>query len=419
MYVYYVDNINGSNANDGFSPDKPIKDYKTITLQPGDTIKFKRGTFYREQLKTVPGTYDLPITFTSYGEGDKPVFCASFDVSKPDDWQDMGNNIWKCLAYVKGDVGNFVFNEDECTASLCWEKGDLSSQGDFWDNAYNDYKALNDENRDILLYSQKNPALYYNHIECVAYNERIIANHNDNIIIDGLHFRNSGVHAIAGRGRNVTVRNCEFMNIGGCVWSKELKIRFGNGVEFWTYGEDILIENCYFKNIYDSCVTHQGPGDKTIPTRNFICRNNIFDTYGMAAFEYRDKMPISSYFVNNICLNAGCGFAMLGEELPRYSEIWPQPMGHHIFLWRIPEETPQGSLKIKNNIFGACPVGAAIYSIISPEAEAQMKIDHNVYLGCEKIHGNLINRFAGKDYSDFTEYQKETGMDANSVMKFI
>ena len=48
-----------------------------------------------------------------------------------------------------------------------------------------------------------------------------------------------------------------------------------------------------------------------------------------------------------------------------------------------------------------------------------MKIDHNVYLGCEKIHGNLINRFAGKDYSDFTEYQKETGMDANSVMKFI
>ena len=41
MYVYYVDNINGSNANDGFSPDKPIKDYKTITLQPGPMLNLE------------------------------------------------------------------------------------------------------------------------------------------------------------------------------------------------------------------------------------------------------------------------------------------------------------------------------------------------------------------------------------------
>ena len=415
MATYYIDNINGNDSFDGFSPEQPKKDYKIIDVKPGDTICFKRGSFYRTTLDIVGGAPEAPVTYTAYGKGNKPVFCISFDVSDEHCWIDQGNNIWKCNSNIVGDVANFVFNENDCDATLRWEREDLTCQGDFWDNCFGKHNAVFDENREILLYSEGNPALVYKHIECVAHHTREIAKQKNNIIIENIHFRNSGVHAMAGQGRNVTIRNCIFMNIGGCVWDKNQKIRFGNGVEFWTYGEDILIENCYFQNIYDSCVTHQGPGNQTIPTRNFICRNNFFDTYGMAAFEYRDKLPIASSFVNNICMNAGCGFAMLGEELPRYSEIWPQPMGHHIFLWRIPEATRGGGLKIRNNVFGNSPVGAAIYSIISAEAEAQIKINNNVYLSCNKITGNLINHFSGKDYSDFKIYQQETGKDSNSM----
>lgn len=201
----------------------------------------------------------------------------------------------------------------------------------------------------VLLYSVGNPAQFYSHIECVSYKDRVLGKLCSNIIIEDLYFKNSGVHALAGEGKNVTIRNCIFENIGGCVWNRRLQIRFGNGVEFWVYGEKILVEDCTFKNVYDSCATHQGPGEKTSPTRNFICRNNTFDTYGMAAFEYRDKLPVDSAFTGNTCRNAGSGFAMLGEELPRKSEIWPQPMGHHIFLWRIPSPTVGGHLEIKNN----------------------------------------------------------------------
>ena len=88
---------------------------------------------------------------------------------------------------------------------------------------------------------------------------------------------------------------------------------------------------------------------------------------------------------------------MLGEELPRKSEIWPQPMGHHIFLWRIKSAVEGGSLSIKHNRFGKAPVGAAIYSIISPEAEGQMDIDNNEYTE----NSVLLNRFGGVDYSSF------------------
>ena len=72
---------------------------------------------------------------------------------------------------------------------------------------------------------------------------------------------------------------------------------------------------------------------------------------------------------------------MLGEDIPRKSEIWPQPMGHHIFLWRIDEPTDEGRLEIKNNIFQDAPVGSAIYSIISPAAEAQMELKNNILVG--------------------------------------
>ena len=101
---------------------------------------------------------------------------------------------------------------------------------------------------------------------------------------------------------------------------------------------------------------------------------------------------------------------MLGEVLPRKSEIWPQPMGHHIFLWRIPEATDGGSLLIADNTFEDAPVGAAIYSIISPEAEAQITLDNNAYTR----NSVLLNRFGGENFNDLEEYKSKTGKDKNS-----
>ena len=71
---------------------------------------------------------------------------------------------------------------------------------------------------------------------------------------------------------------------------------------------------------------------------------------------------------------------MLGEDLPRNSEIWPLPMGHHIFLWRIDKPTEGGSLFIENNTFGSAPVGSAIYSLISDDAFKQIVIRGNTLL---------------------------------------
>ena len=409
MAVYYIDFFGGDDSLDGLSPENARKTQEGIELLAGDSILFLRGTAFRGMLKTVSGTEDEPIRYGAYGEGCEPIFCASSDLCDTRFWRltDV-ENVWECTYGINGDVGNFVL-DGECNATFRWDEQELCRQGDFFDSRFADgeQRRRNYSKQKLLFYSTKNPAEYYRSIECVSYADRVLGVLRSNIIIEDICFKNSGVHALAGAGKNVVVRRCRFENIGGCAWNSDLRIRFGNGVEFWNYAEDVLVEDCSFINVYDSCVTHQGGGAELLPAKNFICRRNLFDTYGMAALELRDIVANGFYFVENECKNAGCGFAMLGETLPRSSEIWPQPMGHHVFLWRMERATVGGYVEIKNNCFGEAPVGAAIYSIISPEAEAQFEIDENIYTKNEE----LLVRFGGESFSELSEYSKNTGKD--------
>ncbi len=402
--IYYVDSISGLDTNDGLSRTAPKKDYASLHINNGDTVLFKRGSFFRGIIETVEGA-----KYGAYGDGDAPTFCGSLDASSKDDWKETEKNIWKYTKSTKGKVGNIVL--DGGYGTFRWEKDELCNQGDFWDSRQTDEtKPQEYDVQELFMYSEKNPAEFYSHIEICHYGSRNLGYIKSGTVFDGLRFMNSGVHGLAGQGKNVVIKNCIFENIGGCMFYKNTKVRFGNAIEFWQYGEDVLIENCTFSQVYDSCITHQGSPSLVIPARNFICRNNTFDSYGMAAFEYRNKLPIDSEFTGNTCLNAGCGFAMLGEELPRYSEIYPQPMGHHIFLWRMESATEGGKLLIENNVFGNAPVGAAIYSIISAEAESQIKLDNNTYTKNEQ----LLIRFGGENFNRFEDYTAKTGQDKHS-----
>lgn len=406
MTTYYIDNKNGNDALDGRSPQSARKNYTDLSLKKGDEVLFKRGSFYRDKLHALPY-----VSYGAYGDGEAPTFCGSTDVSGEENWAlTERENVWKCKKQILGDVGNMLLG-DGLYGTFRWELDELASEGDFYDARSILGDCFKQDNEPSLyLYSQGNPAAKYPHIEAISYNTRQLVKLGDGMSFDSLRFINSGVHGMAGNGDHITVRNCSFENIGGCAWSHELRIRFGNGFEIWERGDDILIENCSFKSVYDSCVTHQGPGEDTKPAERFICRGCHFDTYGMAAFEYRDKLPIDSAFVGNTCIGAGCGFAMLGEELPRRSEIWPQPMGHHIFMWRIDHATDGGRLEIRDNHFGPAPVGAAIYSIISPEAEAQVTLENNLYTK----NATLLNRFGGENFCDLDTYKARSGQDKNS-----
>lgn len=384
--IYYIDFDNGTKENSGTDENCPINYYRELELNRGDTVLFKRGTFIRDRLYNKDG-----ISYGAYGEGENPTFCGSVNLSDPTVWEEREKNLWRPRVELKTEVCNIVFDGGSSYGTLRYSKKDLIADGDFFDSRGGCGEGnININDTEFFLYCSVNPALKYSDIECVLRVHRSLAEMGEDMTFSDLSFINNGVHAIAGLkpARNIHIKNCTFRNIGGSIWSKKDRIRFGNAVECWDVAENIVVEDCVFDNIYDSAVTHQGC-NKCVPAVNFIIRNNVFKKCGMAAYEQRDLMPEYAEFSDNICSEAGEGFSKLGETMPRRSEIWPQPMGHHIFLWRIENPTENGIIKIENNKFGSSPYGEAIYSIISPDAEKQLKLSHNVFSGntCSKKRG--------------------------------
>jgi parallel beta-helix repeat protein len=92
---YYVDQTNGNDSNDGLTPAyaiKTIEELETITLVPGDSVFFKRGETWREQLSIgYSGTSGAPITFGAYGTGATPVITGADSVSA---WTAEGGDVY-------------------------------------------------------------------------------------------------------------------------------------------------------------------------------------------------------------------------------------------------------------------------------------------------------------------------------------
>ena len=410
MATYYIDPLEGQENASGLRPDRARRSEDGLPVQPGDSILFHRDRLIRGRLHQVDGLPGAPVTYGAYGEGANPVFSGSVDVSSESDWREEAPHIWRCVRPLETEVCNFVF-EGKQGAALQWSEQELTQQGDFWDEAFGAQAPA--QERRVLLYSVKNPAKIYGHIECVLHVHRFLAGNGHDIIYQDLTFENNGIHAIAGdaQSRRLVIRGCQFRFIGGCVWSREQKIRFGNGIECWNVAEDIRVENCVFHEIYDSAVTHQGAGERCSAADGFVICKNLFIRCGMAAYEQRDVFPANAEFSDNVCAQAGMGFSHLHTDRPRRSEIWPEPMGHHIFLWRIDRETKKGRLKIRRNTFLDAPYGAAIYSRMCLAADRQMEIEDNTYL----TQGTPMRQHLfGRDYDEMAVYQKETGKDQNA-----
>lgn len=75
---YYIDSQNGSDTNLGTSESQPWRTLKPVHAMkffPGSVIHFKRGSSWTDGLIIDDsGVAGNPITFTTYGEGEKPIF---------------------------------------------------------------------------------------------------------------------------------------------------------------------------------------------------------------------------------------------------------------------------------------------------------------------------------------------------------
>lgn len=98
--TFYVDSEAGQDQNGGQSPQsawRSLDRVNTAELKPGDTVRFRCGGQWRGSLAPASGEAGKPVTYTSYGEGEKPRILGSVPRNRPEDWVKAGENLWATL----------------------------------------------------------------------------------------------------------------------------------------------------------------------------------------------------------------------------------------------------------------------------------------------------------------------------------
>ena len=399
---YYVSN-SGDDENSGTAPAdawQSIARVNSFTIAPGDVIHFKCGGEWRRQLVPSSGSSQGHVTYTSYGDGPKPLLLGSVEMNDSADWQPVGTNLWETRP-LPVDVGNIIFNNGQSCGIKMWEREDVDARNKF---------CYDRQQKTVLLYATQNPGTQFDDIECAL--KRHIINQGDRsyVIYDGLHLAYGGAHGIGGGGTHrITVRNCDLCFIGGGhQHSRKTKrgewhVRYGNGVEFWAGAHDNLVEHCRIWDIYDAGLTNQGSGKNA--QYNITYRNNLVWNCEYS-FEYwnrpAESVTYDIYFEDNLCFNAGQGWSHAQR---------PWPAGVHLMFFSNSAKTDK--FFIRRNVFHNAET-----AFLSIDAANWNGVDGLVLTG--NIHyqkpDKTLVRWGGKSYlpSDFDTYKSDTGKDTDS-----
>ncbi len=371
---YYVSAETGNDSNDGKSPEtawKTITKLNNVSLKKGDGVFFKRGDIYRTRFTARAG-----VTYSAYGEGEKPRFYGSPENgADPAKWtlMDGTNNIW-VYATQMVDVGAIVLDEKESALKEVpnlWQgvhyvRGskntvvfDIKTELDKDLEFFSDIKSTNMGNETGKIYlrcDKGNPGEIYNSIEFNTKNNVISVGGND-ITFDNICVMFGGSHGIgSGTVNNLTVQNCTIGWIGGAIqYYNEADgnvVRFGNGIEIYGGCDGYTVDNCYIYQCYDAGVTHQygGKGNENNSMYNVTYSNNIiedciysieyFNGDGSSIYTIRDGKNYK--IVGNILRRAGYGF---GNQRPDGNA------SSHLKGWTSRNEYEKGTYRIENNIF--------------------------------------------------------------------
>lgn len=330
--AYYVAN-DGDDNNDGKSIDTPWKSLDKVTnadLKVGDGVFFKRGDLFRGSFEAHAG-----VTYGAYGEGEKPKFySADKPLNDKELWElyDSDHNIWKLKEKIL-DVGTIVFNDGEAhSRKLIPTFRDMKYV--CRDNEQKDFDVKNEMTEDLDIFwffdgnlsteeskgenfpiptfkgeslgdlylrcDEGNPAEVFSQIEPLVHRHAIRCGNRHNITIDNLCIKYVGMHGVSAGGVvvNLTVTNCEFGWIGGCIQTfagtdpnypegkRGSVTRFGNAIEIYGGCNGYKVENNYIYEVYDAGITHQITTNRKIMLENIYYTGNLLEkcVYGIEYF---------------------------------------------------------------------------------------------------------------------------------------
>ena len=267
---YYVA-ADGDDDNDGKTPEtawKTIKKVDEYVFKEGDGVFFKRGDSFRADGITL--TLQNGVTYSAYGDGDKPVFVGSIDAANSLKWQETDTPNVYCYSDSVNDAGCIVFDGGRAWGIRMSPNGENSvdsgvvsngidepfqSGGTPWDG----YKTLKNNlefcnsGGYVYLYSgDGNPGDVFENVEILWAYHGVNGTDIENVTFDNIKLFGYGCHGVSVHNvKNLYVQNCVFGWIGGSSH------RLGNAVQNWENCDNFVIDMCYAYQIYDCAYTTQ------------------------------------------------------------------------------------------------------------------------------------------------------------------
>ena len=273
----YVSSSIGSDSNDGYSPERPVKSI-TIAIERGDTLLLKAGDIFWGR------TDFINKTVTRYGEGPNPTISGFKVISKPN-WTKYTQNIWVLDLTGNNFSGRAISGSSLLNNIGCFHEIDkdvihgrrveklteLKRDWDFWQKSNYKNATASDFDKLYLYYSGDPNELS---LELSTGSSGSMVQNSE---VSFVNFIGFGKHGIAAKNK-ARIHDCRIDMIGGMMFEGYSTFCcLGNGIEFYVNQDisDAEVRDCYISRCYDCGITIQASGLGRCAPRNIRIHHNL------------------------------------------------------------------------------------------------------------------------------------------------
>lgn len=276
LYFSYSE---GDDGNSGLSPRFPKKNPEAYSGTSNINVLLKCGDTFKMTESFKVGNN---CVLAAYGEGDRPVLDYYREFEYAFEKVEECEYVW-VADLSESEVCNGSANKSNCNIGQLLIEGEVNwkrkvgSTSDIFqpaslDQAADGSWATDWNSSKLYLFSETDPndltILYAPPLHAVAIDDV------KNVVFRGIEITGSGMHGVSMKDvEDITISNCYIHHIGGSVLVSA-GIRYGNAIQLWNGGKNVLASYNVSDWIFDTCYTNQG-NDAECIEENIVFENNI------------------------------------------------------------------------------------------------------------------------------------------------
>ncbi|MBR7133217.1 MAG: hypothetical protein IKD04_06755 [Clostridia bacterium] len=426
--TYYVA---ADGKGNGLSEDSPMSlKYlnSNVYIFGGSRVLFKCGDIFYGNITPIlkETSESAKVEFGCYGKGTLPIISGAKIALN--NWEREAGGFFKYdltdkdgFGGVETDITNIGFIED--SNGVKYGARRLNAE-----ECTKEYDFYCDEQY-LYLKSVKNPYEALGELRLAT--GISLLSISSNMVIHDLNLRDAGYGIVwkekkAETTKNVHIYNCVIENMGGhYIGGLNSGTKGGNGIEFYSYAENCIVENNIIRNCYDVGFTCQGNGI----WKNVTVKNNIFayNTQSIEVWlktENPDRDGVFGLdFYNNICIAQGESWGYdvrpnkrtAADVLSYYYQgnTWDMSVKNNVFFHKNSQGAVyyNSSLSFEKFVSDVNPVNNIVYI---PSATTDIHREENISKNMEVWKTLSDKNSSFNIVSDYSKYENLLSLSEHS-----